>query len=74
MIRRKGAGVLHALFTPHKVAIALALSGLLDWMEWAMHHPPDIWFVVVFHFVFALGIVSIVVFLWQRLAARCRPG
>ena len=63
----QSSGAQRAFWAMRKVWIALALSGLLDWMEWVMHHPPTMGFVAVFHFAFALAIVSIVVFLWQRL-------
>lgn len=61
------AGVQRVLWATRKVLIALALSAGLDWMEWALHHPPDMAVVVLMHFLFALAIVALSTFVWQRL-------
>lgn len=45
---------------------ALALSILLDLMEWKEHHPPAIAIVALLHFVFAFAVISGIAWIWRR--------
>jgi multisubunit Na+/H+ antiporter MnhB subunit len=50
--------------------VALVLSGLLTWLEWVEHRPPDIALVALVHFVVVLAAVAIVTYLVRRLRRR----
>jgi len=50
--------------------VALVLSGLLTWVEWVEHHPPDIALVALLHFVVVLAAVAFVTYLVRRLRRR----
>ncbi len=40
--------------------IAAAGSVALDWWEWKLHHPPNMVFVAIIHFVFLLIVTAAV--------------
>ena len=47
--------------------------GCADWWEWVEHHPPDMVFVAIIHFVFVFLLVALLVYLGQWLRARKLP-
>jgi hypothetical protein len=55
-------GSLGALWATRKLLIAIAGSTLLTWREWVEHHPPEILIVALIHFLFALIVIALVVF------------
>lgn len=57
-------GFRKGLWATRKLHLAIVLSALLDWFEWTHHHPPDMAFVALVHFVFTLALVALVV--WVR--------
>jgi len=52
------------------LVVALVLSGLLTWVEWVEHHPPNIALVALVHFVVVLAAVAIVTYLVGRVRRR----
>lgn len=49
-----------------KLLIALLLSGVLDLLEWRVHHPPYMPIIALIHFAVCLIAVFLVAFLWTR--------
>lgn len=64
------AAFLQALLSPRIALVALAVSVVLDYMEWVEHHPPEILIVVVLHFVFVWVPLATLVWAWRRFSAR----
>jgi hypothetical protein len=56
-----------ALWATRKLLAGIVLSGLLTWMEWVMHHPPEIVIVEVVHFLFVMAAIALVVSIGQWL-------
>jgi hypothetical protein len=59
------------LWAARKLIAALALSALLTWREWVEHHPPEIVIAELIHFVLALALVALFVYIGQRFS---HPG
>ena len=68
-----GRGFLPGLWATRKLLIAFAGSAVLTWWEWVEHHPPDMVFVAIIHFVFVFLLVALLVYLGQWLRARKLP-
>jgi len=58
-------GFRKGLWATRKLTLAVVLSALLDWFEWAHHHPPDMAFVALVHFVVVLALIALVVNVWR---------
>ena len=58
-------GFRRGLWATRKLILAIVLSALLDWLEWTHHHPPDMALVALVHFVFALALVALGVYVWR---------
>jgi len=56
------------LLSPRLLLIALAVSAVLDYMEWVEHHPPFMAVIAVLHFVFAWVVLAIVMLAWRRFS------
>jgi len=61
-------GFRKGLWAMRKLSLAIVLSALLDWLEWTHHHPPDMPLVALVHFVFALALVALGVYVWRGFA------
>ena len=61
---------LQSLLSRRIVLIALAVSVVLDYMEWVEHHPPVMAIIVVLHFLFVWVPLAIVVWIWRRFRTR----
>ncbi|HEX6465331.1 MAG TPA: hypothetical protein VFZ98_12790 [Vicinamibacterales bacterium] len=59
-----------SLWSPRIALIALAVSLVLDYMEWVEHHPPVMALIVVLHFLFAWVSLAVVVWMWRRFSTR----
>jgi hypothetical protein len=57
---------LRSLLSPGLALIALAVSVVLDYMEWVEHHPPLMAIIALLHFVFAWVVLAVVVLAWRR--------
>jgi len=66
-------GFARALWATRKLILAALISATLDWAEWTHHHPPDMGFIVVAHFVIAVAVVAIVVYARQLLPHSTGP-
>lgn len=55
---------------PRKLFAALAVSGVLDVMEWKEHHPPFIAVVCLLHLVVVWLVIVAVVFIGQFSRSR----
>jgi hypothetical protein len=51
-----------------KLITAIFGSALLDWVEWAEHHPPNMAIIALIHFAFVVIAISIVIHVvrWLR--------
>ena len=61
-------GILRGLWATRKMSAAIVGATLLTWLEWEKHHPPDIGFVELVHFVFVLAVIGLLVFACQRIS------
>lgn len=61
--------IVQSFRSPRTLLIALAISAVLDYIEWVEHHPPAIAVIVVLHFLFAWVVVAIVAYAWRRFSA-----
>ncbi len=72
---RGRGGVWGAVWPARKVALALAGSAVLDWMEWEEHHPPEMAVVALLHFVLVLAAIAAATPILRRLSrASKRPA
>jgi len=62
-----------ALWATRKLLAAVALSSLLTWRELVEHHPPDVAFIVIMHFVFVLAVIALFVYIGQWFSHRTSP-
>ena len=58
------------LFSFRNIAAALAISALLDWLEWSLHHPPNMAVIAVIHFAIVLIALAIITWMTQRFRRR----
>ena len=65
-------GFRKGLWATRKLILAVVLSALLDWFEWARHHPPDMAFVALLHFVVVLALVALGVYVWRGFSRTHR--
>jgi hypothetical protein len=56
------------LWAMRKIFLAIAGAILLTWVEWRLHHPPEIALVALIHFVFVFSAIGVFVYVrgWFR--------